>query len=72
MHVLQQYVILKDLTENPEPTWRAMEKLYEDKKVHAIGVSNWSRTDYIKPNIIKIHTTLFTYDGSASQNSDIF
>ncbi|OKL60125.1 Glycerol 2-dehydrogenase (NADP(+)) [Talaromyces atroroseus] len=37
-----KYVILKDLTENPEPTWRAMEKLYEDKKVRAIGVSNWT------------------------------
>ncbi|KAH8697570.1 putative glycerol dehydrogenase [Talaromyces proteolyticus] len=37
-----KYVILKDLTENPEPTWRAMEKLYEDKKARAIGVSNWT------------------------------
>lgn len=37
-----QYVILKDLTENPEPTWRAMEKLYEDGKARAIGVSNWT------------------------------
>lgn len=37
-----KYVILHDLTENPEPTWRAMEKLYEDKKTRAIGVSNWT------------------------------
>lgn len=37
-----QYVILKDLTENHEPTWRAMEKIYEDKKARAIGVSNWT------------------------------
>ncbi|OJJ49416.1 hypothetical protein ASPZODRAFT_92068 [Penicilliopsis zonata CBS 506.65] len=37
-----KYVILKDLTENPEPTWRAMEKIYEDGKARAIGVSNWT------------------------------
>ncbi|EAU35694.1 hypothetical protein ATEG_03892 [Aspergillus terreus NIH2624] len=37
-----KYVILKDLTENHEPTWRAMEKIYEDKKARAIGVSNWT------------------------------
>lgn len=35
-------MILKDLTDNPEPTWRAMEKLYEDGKARAIGVSNWT------------------------------
>lgn len=35
-------MILKDLTDNPEPTWRAMEKVYEDKKARAIGVSNWT------------------------------
>ncbi|KAL4888300.1 NADP-dependent oxidoreductase domain-containing protein [Aspergillus ambiguus] len=37
-----KYVILKDLTENHEETWRSMEKLYEDKKARAIGVSNWT------------------------------
>ncbi|KAJ0424398.1 NADP-dependent oxidoreductase domain-containing protein [Aspergillus carlsbadensis] len=37
-----KYVILKDLTENPEPTWQAMEKIYTDKKARAIGVSNWT------------------------------
>lgn len=35
-------MILHDLTENPEPTWRAMEEIYEDKKARAIGVSNWT------------------------------
>ncbi|KAK9351237.1 NADP-dependent oxidoreductase domain-containing protein [Lipomyces doorenjongii] len=37
-----KYVILKDLTENPEPTWRAMEKIYAEGKARAIGVSNWT------------------------------
>ncbi|RDW65934.1 putative glycerol dehydrogenase (GldB) [Aspergillus mulundensis] len=37
-----KYVILKDLTEDPKPTWEAMEKLYEDKLARAIGVSNWT------------------------------
>lgn len=37
-----KYVIKKELTENPEPTWRAMEELYEAKKARAIGVSNWT------------------------------
>lgn len=37
-----KYIIKKDLTENPEPTWRAVEELYEAKKARAIGVSNWT------------------------------
>ncbi|KAI1648273.1 Aldo/keto reductase [Daldinia loculata] len=37
-----KYIIKKELTENPEPTWRAMEELYEAKKTRAIGVSNWT------------------------------
>lgn len=37
-----KYIINKELTENPEPTWRAMEELYESKKARAIGVSNWT------------------------------
>lgn len=39
---MMQYVIIKDLTENPEPTWRAMEKVYEEGMARAIGVSNWT------------------------------
>ncbi|KAL4782833.1 NADP-dependent oxidoreductase domain-containing protein [Aspergillus varians] len=37
-----KYVTLKDLTEDPTPTWQAMEQLYEEKKARAIGVSNWT------------------------------
>ncbi|KAK8075509.1 reductase [Apiospora hydei] len=37
-----KYIIKKELTENPEPTWRAMEKLQESGKTRAIGVSNWT------------------------------
>lgn len=37
-----KYIIKQDLTENPEPTWRAMEKLYKDGQARAIGVSNWT------------------------------
>lgn len=37
-----KYIIKKDLTENPEPTWRAMEELYKSGKARSIGVSNWT------------------------------
>lgn len=37
-----KYVIKRELTENPEPTWRAMEEVYDAKKARAIGVSNWT------------------------------
>lgn len=37
-----KYMIKKELTENPEPTWRAMEDVYRSGKARAIGVSNWT------------------------------
>ncbi|KAI1089159.1 Aldo/keto reductase [Rostrohypoxylon terebratum] len=37
-----KYIIKKGLTENLEPTWRAVEELYESKKARAIGTSNWT------------------------------
>jgi len=37
-----KYIIKKELTDNPEPTWRAMEKLYRQGKARSIGVSNWT------------------------------
>ncbi|KAF7170094.1 hypothetical protein CNMCM5623_002643 [Aspergillus felis] len=63
-----KYVILEDLTKNPEPTWKAMEKLYEDGKARAIGVSNWTiegleqllKLAKVKPHVnqIEIHPFL--------------
>ncbi|KAL1953289.1 hypothetical protein VTO42DRAFT_3323 [Malbranchea cinnamomea] len=37
-----KYVIKHELTKNPEPTWRAMEALYEAGKARAIGLSNFT------------------------------
>ncbi|KAF2280079.1 Aldo/keto reductase [Westerdykella ornata] len=63
-----KYVIKRDLTENPEPTWRAMEELNRAGKARAIGVSNWTIDGlkkllsfaHIKPavNQIEIHPFL--------------
>jgi diketogulonate reductase-like aldo/keto reductase len=63
-----KYIIKQDLTENPEPTWRAMEELYKSGKAHAIGVSNWTveglqkllKIAEVKPHInqIEIHPFL--------------
>ena len=63
-----KYVIKKDLTANPEPTWRAMEALVDDGIVKAIGVSNFTiphlqqllKFARIKPvvNQIEIHPFL--------------
>ncbi|PYH99068.1 aldo/keto reductase family protein [Aspergillus ellipticus CBS 707.79] len=63
-----KYVILQDLTANPEPTWRAMEKIYKEGKVKAIGVSNWTiegleqllKFAEVKPHVnqIEIHPFL--------------
>jgi diketogulonate reductase-like aldo/keto reductase len=61
-------VVLSDLTDNPEPTWTAMEKIYKDSKARAIGVTNWTisrleqlhRFAEVKPhdNQIEIHPFL--------------
>ena len=63
-----KYIINKELTENPEPTWRAMEELAESGKAKAIGVSNWTipglqkllKLARIKPTVnqIEIHPFL--------------
>lgn len=37
-----RYIFQKNLNEDPEASWRSMEKLYESGKAKAIGVSNWS------------------------------
>ena len=37
-----RYIFEKNLNEDPEASWRSMEKLYESGKAKAIGVSNWS------------------------------
>lgn len=37
-----KYVIDEVLTEDPTPTWRAMEQLQRSGKARAIGVSNWT------------------------------
>ena len=37
-----QYIIKEGLTKNPEPIWRALEKLYKAGLTRSIGVSNWT------------------------------
>jgi len=37
-----KYIIRKDLTENLEPSWRAVEEIYRSGKAKAVGVSNWT------------------------------
>ncbi|KAK4454493.1 NADP-dependent oxidoreductase domain-containing protein [Podospora aff. communis PSN243] len=63
-----KYVIDKQLTENPEPTWRAMEELMDAGLARSIGVSNWTikgleqllKFAHIKPTVnqIEIHPFL--------------
>lgn len=63
-----KYVINKSLTENPEPTWRAMEKLYNAGLAKSIGLSNFTVSGIksllayaqVKPSInqIEIHPFL--------------
>lgn len=61
-------MINKTLTENPEPTWRAMEKLYHEGLARSIGLSNFTEKGIeallkyaeVKPamNQIEIHPFL--------------
>jgi diketogulonate reductase-like aldo/keto reductase len=61
-------VVNESLTENPEPTWRAMEKLYNDGLAKSIGLSNFTEKGIktlltyakVKPavNQIEIHPFL--------------
>jgi diketogulonate reductase-like aldo/keto reductase len=61
-------MINKPLTENPEPTWRAMEKLYSEGLTKSIGLSNFTEKGIesllkyakVKPQInqIEIHPFL--------------
>ncbi|TVY43543.1 Glycerol 2-dehydrogenase (NADP(+)) [Lachnellula subtilissima] len=63
-----KYVIKKDLTENQEPTWRAVEALYNQGLAKSIGLSNWTEKGIasllayakVKPaiNQIEIHPFL--------------
>ncbi|KAN0117025.1 putative alcohol dehydrogenase [Hyaloscypha variabilis] len=63
-----KYVINKSLTENPEPTWRAMEELYSQGLTRSIGLSNFTEKGIesllkfakVKPQInqIEIHPFL--------------
>lgn len=63
-----KYIIKKDLTEDPQPTWQAMEELLAAGKARSIGVSNWTiaglekllKFAQIKPavNQIEIHPFL--------------
>jgi diketogulonate reductase-like aldo/keto reductase len=43
-----KYIIKQALTENPEPTWRAMEALLASGKTRSIGVSNWTIPGLLK------------------------
>jgi diketogulonate reductase-like aldo/keto reductase len=64
----KKYIIKKGLTDNPEPTWRAIEKLYKEGLAKSIGVSNWTEAglksllEYaeVKPTInqIEVHPFL--------------
>ncbi|KAH7419260.1 putative alcohol dehydrogenase [Cadophora sp. MPI-SDFR-AT-0126] len=63
-----KYILKKQLTENPKPIWRAVEKAYKAGKARAIGVSNWKISGLeeilqyaeIKPHInqVEIHPFL--------------
>ncbi|KIM96781.1 hypothetical protein OIDMADRAFT_44356 [Oidiodendron maius Zn] len=67
-----KYIVKKDLTDDPELTWRAMEKVYADGLAKSVGLSNWtekgltSLLSYAKVkqaiNQIKIHPFLPQYE----------
>ena len=67
-----KYVIKKELTDNPRPTWKAMEELYREGKCRAIGVSNFLQSQLedmlswatVKPTVnqVELHPFLAQED----------
>lgn len=73
------YVIKKELTENHEPTWRAMEELHAAGKAKAIGVSNWTIPQLkkmlsfakVKPAVNQIEVSIQGGPSKTNSNADL-